>query len=253
MGVRGWSQARETRSHFEHLSDAWARGWGGFSFESSSMTLICTRHSHCWTETVLWPELIENFEFSESGWDVTGSARAVISLDLDVEHTYIYLQGQQGDKTWLYLVYSLLNIPVTQFTNPFPSIHGLVLPIFIYHLLFLANQLPTFQHYGRTSSLWHLGPLLYVSLCQEGRFTSLLLPASQPLWSLRPSFFPSRKSLFPLLPQHSCMVRELPWESPANRASLWMIIYPSVLLPLLSKLSLSFLKAGTTPYSSPYF
>lgn len=42
-------------------------------------------------------------------------------------------------------VYSLLNIPVTQFTNPFPSIHGLVLPIFIYHLLFLAqsNFLPS--------------------------------------------------------------------------------------------------------------
>ena len=42
-------------------------------------------------------------------------------------------------------MYSLFNIPVIQFTNLFPSIHGLVLPIFIYHFLFLAqtNFLPS--------------------------------------------------------------------------------------------------------------
>lgn len=60
------------------------------------------------------------------------------------------------------------------------SIHGLVLPIFIYHLLFLAiNFLPSSTMDAHP--LWHLGPLLYVSLCQEGHFTSSPA-ASQPLW-----------------------------------------------------------------------
>ena len=99
------------------------------------------------------------------------------------------------------------------------------------------TQLPTFQYFGCTSSLWHLGSLLYVFLCQEGSFTLLSCLYHSCSGGLRPSFSSSRKSFFPLLLQHSCMVRELPWESPASRASLWLIIYPSVLLPLLSKLS----------------
>lgn len=149
-------------------------------------------------------------------------------------------------------VYSLLNIPVTQFTNPFPSIHGLVLPIFIYHLLFLAqsNFLPS-----STMDAHPLSGIWALSLCLPlpGRpLHPLLLPASQPLWRSETQFLSLQEVS---LPSSSSTLLH------GQRATMGVPSQQSFPLddhlPLCAASSplktVSFLKAGTTPYSSPYF
>lgn len=95
-------------------------------------------------------------------------------------------------------VYSLLNIPVTQFTNLFPSIHGLVLPIFIYHLLFLAqpNFLPSSTMDAHPlSGIWALS-FMCPSARKAASPSSACITATLEVWDLV-SFPPgSLSSLF---------------------------------------------------------